>query len=103
MANHQLEIWFRISEHIAIQPRNYIPCTAIYQCISQIFTIHFIAFVSATMLFSGSDVTAIIAMLLCSMAPAGAIVLITELDNSLSGLVRLSPDSMRHALVQITQ
>jgi len=46
--------------------------------------------------------TGIIGLLLCSVALSGAIVLITELDNPFSGLVRLSPDSMRQALVQIT-
>jgi hypothetical protein len=53
-------------------------------------------------LFAPPNATAIIALLLCSLALSGAIVLITELDNPSSGLVRLSPDSMRQALVQIT-
>jgi hypothetical protein len=43
------------------------------------------------------------ALLFSSIALSGAIVLITELDNPFSGVVRLSPDSMRQALVQITQ
>jgi hypothetical protein len=54
-------------------------------------------------LFTPPNTTAIIALLLCSMALSGAIVLIMELDSPFSGLVHLSPDSMRQALDQITQ
>jgi hypothetical protein len=54
-------------------------------------------------LFAPPNATAIISLLLGSFALSGALVLILELDNPYSGLVRLSPDSLRQALVQITQ
>jgi ABC-type amino acid transport system permease subunit len=52
-------------------------------------------------LFAPPNPTAIIALFLCSIAVSGGIVLITELDNTRSGLIRLSPESMRRALVEI--
>ena len=53
-------------------------------------------------LFAPANSTAIVALLLCSLAVSGGIVLIEELDNPLTGLIRLPSDSMRKALVEIT-
>ena len=52
-------------------------------------------------LFAPANPTAIIALLLCSLAVSGGIVLIEELDNSVSGLIRLPSDAMRKALIEI--
>ena len=52
-------------------------------------------------LFAPPNTTAIVALLLCCLALSGGIVLIMELDNPLSGLIRLPSDSMRKALVEI--
>ena len=52
-------------------------------------------------LFAPANVTAVIALLLCSVAVAGGIFLIEELDNPMSGLIRLPFDSMRDALIEI--
>jgi uncharacterized membrane protein len=54
-------------------------------------------------LFAPSNSTTIVALLLCSVAVAGGIVLIEELDNPLSGLIRLPSDPMRKALSEITR
>jgi ABC-type amino acid transport system permease subunit len=53
-------------------------------------------------LFAPANPTAMVALLLCSVAVAGGIVLIEELDNPLTGLIRLPSDSMRKGLVEIT-
>jgi len=52
-------------------------------------------------LFAPANPTAMVALLLCSIAVAGGIVLIENLDNSGSGFIKLSSDSMRKALVEI--
>src|SRR5205085_10886031 len=49
-------------------------------------------------LFAPANPTAMVALLLCSLAVSGGIVLIQELDNPLSGLIQIPPDSMRRAL-----
>jgi len=54
-------------------------------------------------LFAPTNATTILALLLCSLAVAGGIVLIEELDNPLSGLIRLPSEPMRKALSEITQ
>ena len=54
-------------------------------------------------LFAPTNATTILALLLCSLAVAGGIVLIEELDNPLSGLIRLPSEPMRKALAEITQ
>jgi len=46
---------------------------------------------------------ALVALLLCSLAVSGGIVLIEELDKPLSGFIHISSDSMRKALVEIAQ
>lgn len=52
-------------------------------------------------LFAPSNPITITALLLCSLAVAGGIVLIQELDNPLSGVIRIPSDSMRKALTEI--
>jgi hypothetical protein len=54
-------------------------------------------------LFAPANPTAIIALFLCALAVSGGIVLIIELDNPLSGFIRLPSDPMRRALVEISQ
>ena len=54
-------------------------------------------------LFAPTNATTIVALLLCSLAVAGGIVLIEELDNPSSGLIRLPSEPMRKALAEITQ
>jgi hypothetical protein len=49
-------------------------------------------------LFAPLNGTAIAALLLCSMAVAGGITMILELDSPFSGLVRISAEPMRHAI-----
>jgi hypothetical protein len=53
-------------------------------------------------LFAPGNPTTIVVLLLCSLAVSGGIVLIEELDNPGSGLIRIPPDSMRRALSEIT-
>jgi hypothetical protein len=53
-------------------------------------------------LFAPANITAMIALLLCSVAVSGGIVLIEELDNPTSGLIQIPSDSMRKALLEIT-
>jgi ABC-type amino acid transport system permease subunit len=53
-------------------------------------------------LFAPRNSTAIMALFLCSLALSGGIYLIEELDNPLSGFIRLPSDSMRKALIEIT-
>jgi hypothetical protein len=52
-------------------------------------------------LFAPLSGTAITILCLCSMAVAGGITMILELDSPLSGLVRISAEPMRQALAQI--
>jgi ABC-type amino acid transport system permease subunit len=53
-------------------------------------------------LFAPANPTTTVILLLCCLAVSGGIVLIEELDNPESGLVGISSDSMRRALVEIT-
>jgi hypothetical protein len=53
-------------------------------------------------LFAPANPTAMIALLLCSIAVAGGIVMIEDLDNPGSGFIQLPSDSLRKALVEIT-
>jgi uncharacterized membrane protein len=52
-------------------------------------------------LFAPANPTTVVVLFLCSLAVSGGIVLIEELDNPLSGLIQISSDSMRKALVEI--
>ena len=52
-------------------------------------------------LFAPPNATTIVALFLCTVAVSGGIYLIEELDNPLSGLIQISPDSMRKALVEM--
>src|SRR4051812_2412700 len=54
-------------------------------------------------LFAPANPTAIVALFLCSLAVSGGIFLIEELDNPLSGFIQIPSESMRKALVEITQ
>ena len=54
-------------------------------------------------LFSPRNTTAIVALCLCSMAVAGGITVILEFGSPFSGLIRISGDPMRHALMLIMQ
>ena len=53
-------------------------------------------------LFAPANPTTIVILFLCSLAVSGGIVLIEELDNPQSGLIQISSDSMRKALIEIT-
>ena len=53
-------------------------------------------------LFAPANPTAMIALLLCSIAVSGGIVLIEDLDNPGSGFIQFPADSLRKALVEIT-
>ncbi len=52
-------------------------------------------------LFAPANPTTIVALFLCSLAVAGGIFMIEELDKPLSGFVQLPPDAMRRALFEI--
>ncbi|HEY2380669.1 MAG TPA: hypothetical protein VGK48_05745 [Terriglobia bacterium] len=52
-------------------------------------------------LFAPANPTAMVALLLCSVAVAGGMVLIEELDNPLTGFIRIPSESMRKALIEI--
>jgi hypothetical protein len=52
-------------------------------------------------LFAPTNAATIAALLLCSVAVAGGIYMIEELDKPLSGFVRLPSDSMKRALLEI--
>jgi hypothetical protein len=52
-------------------------------------------------LFAPRNPTAMMALLLCAVAVAGGIFLIEELDDPNSGLIRVSPEPFRNALIQI--
>src|SRR5262249_15775025 len=52
-------------------------------------------------LFAPPNPTAIVILLLCSVAVSGGIYFIEELDNPASGLIRISPDVMRNAVNEI--
>src|SRR6266403_2837578 len=54
-------------------------------------------------LFAPANPTVIVTLFLCSVAVSGGIYLIEELDNPLSGFIQVPSDSMRKALVEITQ
>src|SRR3954470_2845941 len=67
-----------------------------------ILLIFWLAIVFASFgLFAPANPTAMIALLLCSIAVAGGMVLIEELDNPLTGFIRIPSESMRKALVEI--
>src|SRR5215467_9244749 len=53
-------------------------------------------------LFAPANRTALVTLFLCAVAVSGGIILIEELDNPLSGLIRVPSDSMRKALIEIT-
>ena len=52
-------------------------------------------------LFAPANPTTVVILLLCSLAVSGGIYLIEELDNPASGLIQISPDSMRKAVSEI--
>jgi ABC-type amino acid transport system permease subunit len=52
-------------------------------------------------LFAPPNPTTIVMLLLCSVAVAGGIYFIEELDNPASGLIQISPDAMRKAVNEI--
>jgi hypothetical protein len=54
-------------------------------------------------LFAPANPTTIVVLFLCAIAVSGGIVLIEELDNPLSGFIRIPSDSMRNALLEIAQ
>jgi hypothetical protein len=53
-------------------------------------------------LFAPGNPTALVTLLLCSLAVSGGIVLIEELDKPFSGFIRIPSESMHKALVEIT-
>ena len=54
-------------------------------------------------LFAPPNATAIAALLLCSMAVSGGIVMILELDSPFSSILHISPEPIRRALDQIAR
>ena len=54
-------------------------------------------------LFAPRNATTIAFLGLCSLAVSGGITIIMELDSPLSGLVRISAEPMREALIQLMQ
>ena len=52
-------------------------------------------------LFAPENSTAMITLLLCAVAVSGGIMMIEELDNPHSGLIRIPSDSMRKALEEV--
>ena len=67
-----------------------------------ILLIFWLAIVFASFgLFAPVNPTAMVALLLCSIAVAGGIFLIEELDNPSSGFIRLPSDSLQKALEEI--
>lgn len=54
-------------------------------------------------LFAPPNATAIIALFLCSVAVAGGIFLIEELDNPMTGFIKLPDAPMRRALAEISR
>ena len=52
-------------------------------------------------LFAPANATTMVVLFLCCIAISGGIVLIAELDNPLSGLVQVSSEPMRKALVEL--
>ncbi len=52
-------------------------------------------------LFAPRNATAIAALMLCSMAVSGGIMMVLELDTPFSGFVRVSSEPMREALIKI--
>lgn len=68
-----------------------------------ILLIFWLAIVFASFgLFAPPNPTTIIALLMCSIAVAGGIFLIEELDNPLSGFIQIRGDSMKRALTEIS-
>lgn len=54
-------------------------------------------------LFAPPNATTVVALFLCSVAVAGGIFLIEELDNPRAGFIRMPSDAMHRALNEITQ
>ena len=54
-------------------------------------------------LFAPPNPTTVVALFLCALAVAGGIFLIEELDRPLSGFIQIPSDSMRKAVIEITQ
>ena len=52
-------------------------------------------------LFAPANPTVVVALFLCSVAVSGGIYLIEELDKPLSGFIRVPPDPMRNAVIEI--
>jgi ABC-type amino acid transport system permease subunit len=69
-----------------------------------ILLIFWLAIVFASFgLFAPANATTIVALFLCTVAVSGGIYLIEELDNPHSGLIQVSSDPMRKALVGMAQ
>lgn len=69
-----------------------------------ILLIFWLAIVFASFgLFAPANTTVIVGVFLCSVAVCGGIYLIEELDNPVSGLIRVPFEPMRKALVEITR
>jgi hypothetical protein len=67
-----------------------------------ILLIFWLAIVFASFgLFAPANHTAMVALLLCSLAVSGGIVLIEELDNPVSGFIQLPSEAMHKAVVEI--
>ena len=54
-------------------------------------------------LFAPPNATAIAAMMLCSMAVAGGLMMILELDTPYSGILKVSVEPMRQALAEVAR
>jgi hypothetical protein len=69
-----------------------------------VLLIFWLAIVFASVgLFAPTNAITIVALLLCSVAVAGGIALIEDLDEPTAGLIRFPSESMRKALIEVTR
>lgn len=69
-----------------------------------ILLIFWLAIVFASFgLFAPPNPTVMVTLFLCAVAVSGGIIMIEELDNPLSGLIRIPSDSMRKALAEVAR
>ena len=52
-------------------------------------------------LFAPRNATVVVVLVLCALSVAGAVFLVLEMDRPLEGLIRVSPEPLRHALAKL--
>jgi hypothetical protein len=52
-------------------------------------------------LFAPRNATVVVVFVLCALSVAGAVFLVLEMDRPLEGLIRVSPEPLRHALAKL--